>query len=79
MNTINLEVAPGKPAPQAGDIYTDLSENAVYILARCGIDIDSYVAVDIGRGTRWTDPNTADEAVDGLQFVGRDLKITISK
>jgi hypothetical protein len=79
MNKINLEVAPGKPAPQAGDIYADPFDGAVYILARVGICTDMYVAVDIATGTRWDEVNTVEEAVDGLEFVGRDLKITIAK
>ena len=59
---------------EAGDIFK--SKNGSYFILAClG---DKYAAITLEDGNRWIQPQTqTHDAVDGLIFVGRNLKITM--
>lgn len=77
MNTVSINT-PTKPKDfHPGDIFKD-EDGDIYILAETGRG--TYVCICLRDGNRWTgETQYIGTAVESLEWVGRDFKITLSK
>lgn len=75
-----IKVDPEKPkiaAFAAGDLFINREFDDVYVL--CNFR-SKWMAVSLAWGTRWRDAGASSKnAVDGLTFIGRDLKIEVKR
>ena len=81
-SVVNKVSRPRSYTPEVGDIFSDADGN-LYILATSDDALDGpWFAVSLNLGTPWSDDaldsRTADGAVVGLNFIGRNLTITVS-
>lgn len=74
MNTI-INKMRSKNRILQGSIWKDEANNNFYILA--SVSITKYCAISLSIGSRWKEPNTMENAVEGLTFVAESAKITI--
>lgn len=75
MNKIRLENQ--KEYPEPGDIFKEYKTEIYYVLAWVGC---GYVAVNLENGElKRGISNEAKDAVNALDFVGRDVEILINK
>ena len=76
MNIVTCDLMAKPRKLLLGDVFE--SDDALYILS--SPDAEHYQAFNLSTGRSWA-PSTPviEEAVDGLQYVGRNLKITISQ
>lgn len=74
MNTIELNKKP-QDSFSSGDIFTDGEH--VYILS---INAENTICVRLSDGKGWNShvKNSVEHAVRGLEFVGRNLNISIA-
>lgn len=81
MNTIELSLPDAMNKREIGDIYRDGKSTDYYILSQVQFHEEMfYVAISLVNGNRYIDPQTSIErATTGLKFIGRDVKIILSK
>lgn len=78
MNITTLKTNDVEPyIPKIGDIFKSVSDE-LYILAKFGGGEEKFVCVCLNDGLCWYSPdNNIREAISGLTFVKRDVKIVV--
>ena len=64
---------------KVGDLFIDPMVNELYILSSINSVDNRFISICLNDGSFWKDASEfEEEAIEGLEFVGRNATITIS-
>jgi len=76
MNKLGNNIASDQINFEPGDIFEDREDGEVFILSKIAGDL---ACISLKDGQAWNGIHKfTNDAIDGLSFIGKDLKITIS-